>query len=111
MQKTYRLRRNGQFRYVYRKGKTLGQPCMTLSYVKAGRLQAGFSVSKKVGGAVVRNRVKRRMREYFRLQIPNLKAGYYVFSARLPAAQADFHRLGKDMDTLMRRMQLYREQE
>ena len=40
MQKAYRLRRRGQFRYVYRKGKTAGQSCLTLSYVKAGRLQA-----------------------------------------------------------------------
>ena len=110
MQKTYRIRKNGQFRYVYRKGKTIAQPLMSLSYVKAGRLQAGFSVSKKVGSAVVRNRVKRRMRECFRLQLHDLRRGFYVFNAREAAAKADYAALKRDMDKLLKRQKLYREQ-
>ena len=110
MQKAYRIRKNGQFRYVYRKGKTMAQPLMSLSYIKAGRLQAGFSVSKKVGAAVVRNRVKRRMRECFRLQLPLLKRGFYVFTAREAAASADYRALKQDMDRLLTRQKLYKEQ-
>ena len=66
MQKEYRIRKNGQFQYVYRKGSAAGAKEMTLLYIKAPRLQVGFSVSKKVGIAVVRNRVKRRLRAAFR---------------------------------------------
>ena len=108
MEKACRIRKNSQFRYVYRKGKTAGQQHVFLTYVRAGKLQVGFSVSKKVGKAVTRNLIKRRMREYFRYQIPNLKNGYYVFSAKVGAAQADYLQLSADIDKLLTRMQLYK---
>ena len=79
MQKAYRIRKNGQFHYVFRKGKSMGTHLLSLVYVRAGKLQVGFAVNKKVGHAVVRNRVKRRLRECFRQQIPSLKNGFYVF--------------------------------
>ena len=109
MQKACRIRKKGQFRYVFRRGKTIAQPLVSLSYVRAGRLQAGFSVSTKGGNAVKRNLIKRRMRECFRLQMGSLKSGYYVFTARPPAAQADYHAICRDMGRLLSRMQLYRD--
>ena len=63
MQKAYRIRKNGQFHYVFRKGKSMGTHLLSLVYVRAGKLQVGFAVNKKVGHAVVRNRVKRRLRD------------------------------------------------
>ncbi len=109
MQKAHSIRKNGQFRYVYRKGKGAARPLMALAYVKSGRLQVGFSVSKKVGHAVTRNRVKRRMRECFRLLMPQLKNGLYVFTARLPAANATYQQLESDMRKLLTRQNLFRE--
>lgn len=109
MQRQYRIRKNGQFQYVFRKGKGMGCREMSLTYVRAGRMQVGFSVSKKVGNAVIRNLVKRRMRECFRLQMPLLKNGFYVFAARPAAADATYRQLEKAMNGLLKRQGLYKE--
>lgn len=110
LQKSSRIRKNSQFRYVYRRGKSMSQPLLVLTYVKANKLQVGFSISKKVGKAVQRNLIKRRLRECFRLQMARLRHGYYVFSARQGADKADYQALEHDMDRLLARMKLYVDQ-
>ena len=64
MQRAYRLRKNKQFQYVYPKGRSCASREIVLLYIRASRLQVGFSVSRKVGNSVMRNRVKRRLREH-----------------------------------------------
>jgi ribonuclease P protein component len=108
VQPQYRIRKNGQFRYVYRKGRHAGGNLFRLHYVAARKTQCGFAVSRQVGGAVVRNRVKRRMRECFRLLIPSLAPGYYVFTANNPAAQADYHALCAQMRQHLMKLGLLR---
>ena len=52
MQQQFRMRKNGHFQRVYKKGKPASAREITLLYLKGPKLLAGFSVSKKVGGAV-----------------------------------------------------------
>ena len=104
MQRQYRLSSNGQFTYVYRRGKRVSTKDLTLLYISHRNKQVGFSVSKKVGVAVVRNRTKRRLRECIRPLLPEMKKGYYVFVARPSAALADFRQLQSQVNTLLKRL-------
>lgn len=106
MQQSYRLRKNKQYQYVYHRGRSCACREIVLLYARSSKLQVGFSVSRKVGNSVVRNRVKRRMREQFRALIPQLKRGFYVVVARESAAKADSRALGAALLSAVRRQKL-----
>ncbi len=106
LQRTYSLKKNAQFKYVHRRGVSAGSHEMVMLYVRAKALKVGFSVGKKLGCAVARNRVKRRLRAAIVPLLPRMKPGLYVFIARQPAATADFERLRGSMQYLLRRQNL-----
>lgn len=106
MQRTYSLKKNAQFKYVHRRGTSSGSREAVLLYVRNPSLKIGFSVGKKLGGAVTRNRVKRRMRAAVVPLLPRLKRGLYVFIARPSAATADFAQLCRSMQYLLRKQNL-----
>lgn len=110
MQRAYRLRKNKQFQYVYHRGKSSACRELALHHARNPRLQVGFSVSRKVGNSVVRNRVRRRLREQFKRFLPRLKPGFYVIIARAAAADADSHQLGQSLEYLLRRQSLFAEE-
>ena len=106
MGRTYSLGRNKQHQYVYRRGKSYPGKQLVLVYLRAKELKAAFSVSTKVGNAVVRNRIRRYMREDFRMLLPSLKSGKYIFIARNHAGGAPHEALTKDMHSILRRAEL-----
>ena len=64
----------------------------------------GFSTGRKLGGAVVRNRVRRRLREALRVMAPSFQPGWDVLIiARPPVIAADYHTLAGALQNLLRR--------
>ena len=68
----------------------------------------GFTVSTKLGKAVVRNRVRRLLYESFRLYEENLKTGYYiVISAKHKIVGADFHSVDHEVFRALKKADLF----
>jgi len=87
-----RITRSGDFDAVYRRGRSAANRHLVVySFAREDRPQdaparLGLSVSRKVGGAVERNRVKRVLREQFATLSPDLPAGIDVVVIARPGA-------------------------
>ena len=103
MERQYRLQKNRAFQYVYRRGHSVACRDLVMLCAKGRGLKVGFSVSRKVGNAVVRNKTKRRLRECFRPYLGDVKPGLYVIVARPSAAEATFQSLQRDVRYLLKK--------
>ncbi len=104
VRRAHRLRDSQDFRRVRRHGRSLPHPLLVLIASPGGgcRTRVGISVSKRVGGAVVRNRVKRRIREAVRRRLDDVASGWdLVFIVRRPAAGASFWEILAAVDQLL----------
>jgi len=93
MERRYRLTRREDFGRVHRQGRAWSHPLLILSAVRndLGCTRFGFVVSRRIGGAVVRNRVKRRLREAVRHHLSEFPVGWdVVLVARGRIAQARY---------------------
>ena len=90
------LKKNSDFRRLYAKGKSAATSCLVL-YCRPNRRgenRLGYTVSVKLGHAVVRNRIRRRLREIVRLNEPRLKQGWdIVIVARGRSVGAPYRKL------------------
>ena len=87
------LKKNSDFHRLYNRGKASANPFVVVYCRKNGRdlNRIGYTVSKKLGKAVTRNRIRRRMREVYRLNMHKLKKGFDIVAvARLKTADAAF---------------------
>ncbi len=108
------LKKNYQFRIVYKKGKSLANRNLVMYTYKnnLGINRVGISVSKKVGNSVVRSRVTRLIRETYRLFENNLVSGYdIVVIARGNMKDATYKETDKSMKQLFKRQNLLRKKE
>jgi len=103
MKYTISLKRNNDFRRLYNKGATSATPSMAIYCRRNGqaRNRVGFTVSTKLGKAVRRNRIRRRLRETYRLNEDKLRRGFDIvivarsgaFSAPWSTLNGEFRRI------------------
>lgn len=104
MKRKDRLQGRDRFEEIRRQGKCwthrLLVVCVLPNELPASRF--GFSASKRVGNAVVRNRVRRRLREIVRVRLPSIAPGWdVVLIARPPLAQAEFGQIETAVERLL----------
>jgi len=110
--KVQTIKNNYEFRRLYAKGERAGGPRMVL-YRRRNRLgvnRLGITVSTKLGKAVQRNRIRRRIKEIFRLNCSKLDQGWdIVVVARLKARYSTYWELNDDFLRACRNLNLIRE--
>lgn len=109
LQKTYRLKRRQDFRRVYQRGKSSANRVFVLCWRpnRNGVPRIGFSVSKKIGKAVERNRVRRKLREACRLEFDFFAPGYdYVIIARSAAKTTEVTAMRRKIREVLKQLAL-----
>ena len=80
MKSCYRLKKNYQYNYVYKHAQVVSDQNFVLLYCKSNRPQSqvGFSIGKKYGHAVARNRLRRQMKAAVSFIMPTVASGFNV---------------------------------
>lgn len=106
MLKTYSLRENKQFKFLYNRGRNFVYPNFII-YAKENKKpfnRIGITVSKKIGDAVKRNRAKRVLKEAYRLIETEVATGYdFVFVARSKTPFVSMNIIKRDMQNAFKK--------
>ncbi|MFD2679645.1 ribonuclease P protein component [Bacillus seohaeanensis] len=107
MRKEQRVKKNSEFQEIFKKGTSVANRQFVLYVLKKEETQPfriGLSVSKKIGNAVVRNKVKRYIRQAFLELKEEVKEGHdYLIIARKPAAEMNFHEVKKSLTHVLKK--------
>lgn len=108
-----KIRKNIEFRRVYRRGRSFSNDLLVLYVYKNGSNldkdnnninRVGISVSKKVGKSVIRSRVKRLISESYRLNSKGLKEGFdLVFVARVALKDKNYWEVESAMKNIFKK--------
>lgn len=96
------------YRRVYREGRSSANRYLVIYYrADVAPVRVGVSVSRRLGKACVRNKVKRRIKEAFRQLLPSLRGtGEFVFIARKSATRCSYWEIFHAIEDLLKRMEL-----
>jgi ribonuclease P protein component len=103
--KSYSLRKKKEFEELFKSGKRVANSLFVAFFLENEEKRVGLIVSKKVANkAVIRNRIRRRMREIYHSNREDMPQGEIVMIARKPTAEADFSSLKKAFLSLVKRI-------
>ena len=111
---TQSLKQNHLFRRLYSKGKSSAGRYVVVYCRKNGLAQnrLGITAGTKIGHAVVRNRIRRRIREAYRLSESSFFPGYdIIVVARHRAAEGDYHDIDRDLLRQMDKLGLVKKEQ
>ncbi|MDE6398901.1 MAG: ribonuclease P protein component [Clostridiales bacterium] len=112
LSKQNRLTKRGSFAYVYRKGASRPDGALRITYVAGkGAPRIGISVPNTVGKAVVRNKVRRRIRAAMRGFVPHMRSAQMVVSAKKGAETLSYAQICETLRRLLYRSGLYDQKE
>lgn len=106
------LRRRADFETIGRRGAAHSTPILVLRTLRTERAETrlGLSTPRSLGGAVERNRLRRRLRELVRERIGRIGPGWdLLLIARPPSRQATYAELGAAIDALLERSKITRD--
>lgn len=103
LEKQYRLKKNKEFNYIYKKGSTSYSKVLTLYFVKTKYpFKVGFSISSKVGNSVIRHKVKRKLTHLFKEFIPTVNPSFnYIFVAKPGIELLSYDNLRSEMKKVL----------
>lgn len=101
MKKEFRVKKNKEYQEAFKRGKSFANRqfvVYSLQKDEQSHFRIGLSVSKKIGNAVMRNQIKRYIRQAFHELDADLKQNYdFIIIARKPTADMDFFEIKKSL--------------
>lgn len=105
VEKAYRIKKNADFQQIYKAGKSVANKQFVV-YIYHNKdnehFRLGISVSKKLGNAVMRNRIKRAIRENFKIHKDDIIAKDIIVIARQPAKQMNALQIQSSLEHVLK---------
>ena len=98
-----RLKKQADFQRLFQKGKRAFSPSLTVVYCKADKMTMGISVGKKHGKSVMRNRIKRLLREAFRSAQNNIQGTYHIVLIPKVAEKYSFQTFERHLQCMIKK--------
>ncbi len=101
-----RVKKQADFQRIFNKGKRAFSSTLTVLYRPAEKTSMGISVGKRHGKSVERNRVKRLLREAFRLNVERIEGNYAFILVPKVKEEYSFHAFERDLQWIIKKEKL-----
>ena len=98
-----RLKKAKEIDLVFKTGTPIYSKSLTILYLESDQTKVAYCVSKKHGKSVMRNRIKRLLRESFRKHIPFLNKNYKIVIIPKVSSDYSFETFNKEIDCLLKK--------